>query len=42
MNAQIYPFNPACQTECEGSQKNFSEEEQWNVGRMEKPAASYK
>jgi len=31
MNAQIYPFDPRCQTECEGNQKNFWE--YWKDGR---------
>jgi hypothetical protein len=39
MNAQIYPFDPACQTECEGSQKIFQKRkngmmEEWKNQRQ--------
>jgi hypothetical protein len=33
MNAQIYSFDPACQTECDGNQKKIGKGEEWKGGR---------
>jgi hypothetical protein len=35
MNAQIYSFDPACQTECDGDEIFLEKLEEWNVGKME-------